>query len=469
MAEPISLRCPDCGAKVSASDLTCPDCGKAVSQAHVETLEMKPSGPVLTPPAIGVTAGGAASAAAGEAPRKHISSADLGAVRTIGPYELLEEVARGGMGIIYRARQSKLNRIVALKVMIAGEHASEHLLRRFLTEARAAARLNHPNIVPIYDVGEESGLHYFTMEFVTGRPLSALIAECGGAGVPARTSSDAIDAGKDASTTTGRDARATMNAAQAVAIMEPVAEAVHYAHTQGIIHRDLKPDNIMIDERGQPRVADFGLARDVSADSSLTGTGNILGTPAYMSPEQAQGAALDPRSDVYALGVILYEMLSGKPPFHGGKIGQLLVRIAAEDPIPLLFHVPALDPDLETIVMTCLEKDPQRRYRTAELLAADLRRYRQGEPIAARPASLGYRLKKKLAKNKGLVGGAALAVLALAATSRRSWPRSSTASSPTATAASAWSCWTSIISRTSTTPTATRAATACCRNSRGCW
>ncbi|HTL53097.1 MAG TPA: protein kinase, partial [Planctomycetota bacterium] len=346
-------------------------------------LPGKPPIPGSSPPA--VRAATPKSGLAVRPPRRKSASAATAVGEPpiiIGGCEVLNEIARGGMGVVYRARHVKLDRVVALKVMIAGEAASEGQVKRFLQEARSAARLKHPNIVPIFEVGEVDGQHFFTMEFIEGESLSALIA------------------------------RGPLNAVQAVALMAPVAEAVHYAHSQGIIHRDLKPANILIDERAQPRVADFGLARDISGASSLSQTGHLVGTPAYLSPEQAQGLELDPRSDVYALGVVMYEMLTGKVPFEGPNLPVLLTRIAMDDPPPLEQQLPNIDPDLKTIVITCLEKDRQRRYRTAEALAADLRRFGAGEPISARPASLGYRLRKQVKKHRSVVTGVAIALVA---------------------------------------------------------
>lgn len=285
-------------------------------------------------------------------------------INYLGNYELLEEIARGGMGVVYKARQKTLGRIVAVKMMIIGRLANEDDIKRFQTEAEAAAALQHPNIVPIHEVGQHEGLHYFSMDFVEGRSLSAILHENP---LPAR---------------------------QAATYVRQMAEAIHFAHQKGTLHRDLKPSNILIDDRDQVHITDFGLATRVEDDSELTRTGQILGTPSYMPPEQAQGkrSLIGPGSDVYSLGAILYECLTGRAPFRADSVMKTIEQvIQVEAPSPRLMN-PAISRDLETICLKCLEKEPHQRYGTAQLLADDLGRYVKDEPIVARPANRMVRL-----------------------------------------------------------------------------
>ncbi len=276
----------------------------------------------------------------------------------VGNYELLEEVARGGMGVVYKARQTTLGRIVAVKMIVAGRLANEQDVQRFQAEAQAAASLKHPNIVSIHEVGQHEGWHYFSMDYVEGHDLStALRLNL----LPAKT---------------------------AATYVRQMAEAIHCAHQQGILHRDLKPSNILIDQQDQVHITDFGLAMRVEGDQGLTQTGQILGTPSYMPPEQAQGkrGLIGPASDVYALGAILYECLTGRPPFRAESVVATIEQVIhAEAASPRTLNT-AIPRDLETICLKCLEKEPHRRYCTGQLLAEDLGRYLRGEPILARPA-----------------------------------------------------------------------------------
>ncbi|MCH2127261.1 MAG: protein kinase, partial [Pirellulaceae bacterium] len=279
--------------------------------------------------------------------------------RPFGDYLLLEEIARGGMGVVYKARQSKLNRVVALKMILAGQLAGQEDVLRFYVEAEAAASLEHPGIVPIYEIGELEGQHFFSMGFVEGDSLDARVKQ------------------------------GPMPPDEAARLNQAIAEAIAYAHSQGVIHRDLKPANILIDAEGQPKVTDFGLAKKTGGDSNLTATGQVLGTPSYMPPEQAGGEStqIGPAADIYSLGAILYASLTGRPPFQSANTMDTLLAVLTEEPVAPRQLNPALDQDLETICLKCLEKDSRRRYATADELVAELTRYRNGEPIQARPIS----------------------------------------------------------------------------------
>jgi serine/threonine protein kinase len=286
-------------------------------------------------------------------------------------YELLGEIARGGMGVVYRARQKGLNRLVALKMILAGPLATADDLSRFRTEAEAAARLRHPNIVAVHEVGVVDGQAFFSMQFIEGRTLAQRLTE---GSVPGRT---------------------------AAGYVRQIARAVHYAHGQGILHRDLKPSNILIDDDDQPHVTDFGLAKRLDAgDSALTRTGAVLGTPSYMAPEQAAGKVkeLGPGCDVYGLGAVLYELLTGRPPFRSDTPFDTVRHVLETEPVPLRLLNPKVDRDLETICLKCLEKDPRRRYADADALAVDLQRYLDGEPIQARSYNLLARVTRALNK-----------------------------------------------------------------------
>jgi hypothetical protein len=298
-------------------------------------------------------------------------------VRSFGDYELLEEIARGGMGVVYKARQVSLDRLVAVKMILTGEFASPAAEQRFRVEAEAAAHLDHPNIVPIYEVGMHEGQHYFAMAYVEGGSLADRIA----AGpLPPR---------------------------EAAELVQTVARAVHYAHERGIIHRDLKPENILLAGSGKrptegggsgplaavPRITDFGLAKRVQRPDGPTGSGEILGTPSYMAPEQASGKShlVGPLADVYSLGAVLYVLLTGKRPFDAATAIETLLQVLERDPVRPSRLNPAVPRELETVCLKCLEKDPARRYESAQDLADDLGRFLRHEPVRARRAGAGRR------------------------------------------------------------------------------
>jgi WD40 repeat protein len=306
------------------------------------------------------------------------------AMRSFGDYEIRRELGRGGMGVVYEARQVSLNRPVALKMVKAGLLAGDDELRRFRNEAEAIALLDHPGIVPVYEVGRREGQHYFSMKLIAGGSLVPL-----------------LDRYK-------QDPRA------AARLMAEAAEAVAHAHARGILHRDLKPANILVDAEGHPYVTDFGLAKRVAADVELTQSGAILGTPAYMSPEQAIGRrdSVTIASDVYGLGAVFYALLTGRAPFGGDSVVATLDAVRNRPPEPPRRLNPAVPPDLEVICLRCLEKDPARRYQTAADLGADLRRWLAHEPILARPPSALYHLRKFARRHTALVGGVAATMAA---------------------------------------------------------
>jgi tetratricopeptide (TPR) repeat protein len=288
-----------------------------------------------------------------------------------GDYELLEEIGRGGQGVVFRARQKSLNRTVALKIIGLGQWASKAHIRRFRLEAEAAASLDHPCIVPIYEVDERDGSCYFSMKLIEGSQLDEVVK------------------------------RTPMPVRQAAELMAKVARTVHYAHEHGILHRDIKPGNILLDVKGEPHLTDFGLARLLESESTVTRTLEVLGTPSYMAPEQAAGnnTKLTNATDVYGLGAVFYQLLTGHPPFAGGTTFETVRLVLDTEPRQPRLWNPKIDRDLSTICLKCLEKDPHRRYPSALALAEELERWLRHEPIRARHTGVFTRGKKWLRRN----------------------------------------------------------------------
>jgi serine/threonine protein kinase len=322
----------------------------------------------------------------------------------LGDYELLEEVGRGGQGVVFRARQKSLNRIVALKVIGLGQWATQAHLKRFRLEAEAAASLDHPCIVPIYEVGERDGQCYFSMKFVEGGQLDEVVKDT------------------------------PISIRQAVELISKVGRTVHYAHEHGILHRDIKPENILVDSKGEPHLTDFGLARLVESESTVTRTLDVLGTPSYMAPEQAAGnnAKLTSATDVYGLGGVLYQLLTGHPPFAGGTTYETIKLLLETEPRPPRLWNPKVDRDLSTICLKCLEKEPQRRYSSALALAEDLEHWLRHEPIQARRTGVVSRGKKWLQRNPTTAAVVTLSLALIAAVGVIVWKSELFHSPPTA-------------------------------------
>lgn len=304
----------------------------------------------------------------------------------LGDYELHERIAAGGMGVIYKARQVSLNRMVALKLISPGRLTSEEGVLRFQAEAKAAASLQHPHIVAIHESGQSEGQHYFSMDYVPGQNLA-----------------DAVRS-------------QAMPAARAARLLKIIAEAVQYAHDQGILHRDLKPSNIILDEAGEPRITDFGLAKRLGVESELTLTGDVIGSPGFMPPEQAEGrqSGVGTGCDVYGLGAVLYYVLTGRPPFEADSITALLKQLIESEPVRPRLLNPSIPRDLETVCLKCLEKEPPRRYATARELALELGRFIESKPIQARPVGAAGRAWKWCRRRPafaGLSAGLALSFL----------------------------------------------------------
>jgi WD40 repeat protein/serine/threonine protein kinase len=358
--------CTKCGTPLGrfVPNAICPRC---LLQAGLSEAETDPDAPSIN----------------NQLPHHQPTPASLG---RFDDYELLDEIAQGGMGIVYRARQVSLNRIVALKMILTGQFASETEVKRFRAEAEAAAQLDHPNIVPIYEVGEWNGHHFFSMRLIEGGTLTRRLS----------------------------DPKSRLSPRAAAALLVKVCRAVHFAHQHGILHRDLKPGNILLDAEGEPHVSDFGLAKSMENADQVTLSGVMLGSPSYMAPEQAAGkpSQVTIAADVYSLGAILYEMLTGRPPFHADTPLATLQQVVEHEPRrPSTINLHA-DPDLETICLKCLEKEPQRRYESAQALEQDLQRWLRHEPIQARAIGRIGRVAKWTRRHPGTATLLLLASLA---------------------------------------------------------
>jgi serine/threonine-protein kinase len=323
--------------------------------------------------------------------------------REFGDYELLEEVGRGGQGVVFRAWQKSLNRTVAVKIIGIGQLTTNAHLKRLRREAEAAAKLNHPGIVPVYEVGERDRTYYFSMRFVEGDCLDDVVS------------------------------RGSISVQQAAELIAKVARTVHYAHEHGILHRDIKPGNILLDAEGEPHLSDFGLARLVEQGSTVTGSLEVMGTPSYMAPEQAVGnnAAVGSATDVYGLGAVLYELLTGHPPFAGGTTYETIRLLLDSEPRQPRLLNRKIDRDLSAVCLKCLEKNPRQRYSSALALAEDLERWLRHEPIRAKRSGFFTRAKKWVQRNRIIAALMLLSVILAAGLSLMVWERESVRWIPT--------------------------------------
>jgi serine/threonine protein kinase/WD40 repeat protein len=384
------------GRDLTAEEL-CRDCPEQAPEVARRLTALRAVYQALDSATNGLTDSEPATLLPGQAAPHPQDSAPL----SIPGYEILGELGRGGMGVVYQARHQALNRVVALKILLAGGFADSASLARFQAEAEAVARLQHPSIVQVYEVGKHHGRPYISLEFVSGGNLAHTLD------------------------------RNPLPALEAAAMVENLARAMAYAHARGIVHRDLKPHNILLAEDGTPKITDFGLAKRLlsepeapatapdepgaSATGALTQTGAILGTPSYMAPEQAEGKGQEvgPPADIYALGAILYDMLTGRPPFQGPTPLDTVLQVVTAEPVPPSRLIPRVPRDLETICLKCLQKAPARRYATADELADDLQCFLRGDPIRARPVSRTERTLRWCRKNKALATAAVLVPLVL--------------------------------------------------------
>jgi serine/threonine protein kinase len=362
------------GRNLSAAEL-CQDRTELIDELErrihaVQGVEYERDQPTIPPAAVGPSVG-----TRGSPPAAIASCPPVPAALSPPGYEILGELGRGGMGVVYKARQVSLQRIVALKMILAGGHASSADLTRFRTEAEAIARVRHPSIVQIYEVGEHGGLPYFSLEY------------CGGGGLD-------------------RQLSRLLLPRQAAELVKTLAGAVHAAHQAGIIHRDLKPANVLLGEDDTPKITDFGLAKKMEGGDGLTLSGAVMGTPSYMAPEQATGQSgrVTTLVDVYALGAILYECLAGRPPFRAATAIDTVLEVLEREPEPPSRFAPKIDRDLELICLKCLAKSPEQRYASADALAEDLGRWLSGEPVSVRPPGLATVLRLWLRHSFGAAG-----------------------------------------------------------------
>src|SRR5437870_5507582 len=383
--------CPRCGAEIApdAPEGGCPGC----------LLE---SGLNLLADASVAGVGSSAVASAKADDPSRVDKAARAATRNerlakmlgeLGDYELLEEVGRGGQGVVFRARQKSLNRTVALKVTSLGQWASQAHLKRFRREAEAAASLDHAGIVPIYEVGERDGACYYSMGLVEGGQLDEIVR------------------------------REPMPLRRAAELIAKLARTVHYAHEHHILHRDIKPGNILLDQQGEPHLTDFGLARLVETESTVTRTMEVLGTPSYMAPEQAVGnnAQVTSATDVYGLGAVLYQLLTSHPPFAGGTSYETIRLLLDTEPRPPRLLNSKVDRDMSTICLKCLEKDPQCRYPSALALAEDLEHWLKHEPIHSKRSGLFAHAGKWMRRNPAIAALIAALVALAGAVSWNIW------------------------------------------------
>ena len=407
-ADPQATLPPSSNVPAAASDATLPPSNNStVTPADAPTLK-PPAGGTL-PPGLPSDATLDPNSAQAQAYREAAHSAPpIGSGPSIvtgasfGHYQLLEPIAKGGMGIVYKARQRNLNRIVAIKMILAGQFADQTDIDRFYAEAEAAAALSHPNIVAIHEIGEVQGQHFFSMDYIDGQSLSGLVHE---SPLPPR---------------------------RAAELVQTIAETMQYAHDSGIVHRDLKPSNVLLDKKQRPLITDFGLAKHVSGQSQMTMAGAVIGTPSYMPPEQAagDGANVGPWSDLYSLGAILYETLTGKPPFRAATPFETIRQVLEIEPISPRLLNPGVPRDLETICLKCLQKERSRRYASAQELADELGRFLRGEPIQARPISSVARLWRLIRRNplpSAAIAAVALMLVATAAVSSVAYVQTSAA------------------------------------------
>ncbi len=383
-------KCRQCGAALTADATAgvCPRClvelaiafneqarqsgGASPAEEAGDPSESKPA-PTVRPVSVPPADSRSEAQAADQLPRR------------FGDYELLEQIARGGMGVIFKARQVSLNRIVAVKMILAGQLASKEMVLRFRAEAESAANLHHPNIVAIHETGEIEGQHYFSMDYVAGPDLGRLARE------------------------------GPVDARRAARYVEKIAQAVHYAHEHGVLHRDLKPSNVLIDDQDEPRVTDFGLAKKFTVDSGLTLSGQLLGSPNFMPPEQAsrKRGKVGRYSDVYGLGGLLYHLLTSRPPFQAATLEETLQQVFEREPVSPRALNPNLARDLETICLKCLEKEPARRYPTAQAVADELGRFLRGEPVQARPIGAVGKIWRWCRRKPALAAVGAIAAVLL--------------------------------------------------------